>query len=489
MILSLTHPILCFFFYIFYLYLDGCIADNANQLWLRFPDGTLCNPQDKAACLQADIHGDKLFAVEHSIPHTWSLTLNGHLRLDGTSKCINSLPDSITFLVDCNDSNKTFAFGNRLDFTPVTTPSALMHIYNFSTLNPDNSLVYIYGEFAPKYDFRSQVILSSKLEQGADTTLFEIVTFESAGVQAECQFHHPTLPVVTNQARYLWHMFTSSGLVCDLPALQDSPQAYIPRVVINDETFYAATPLTVIKPRKVRHTLCQCMVMWQRSEFLLEYMKFYTDVHGVSLTIILAQDQATFDSLKWLRTLYNIELIHWPHLYSQVSMTSYCTLLAQQQCEWVAQWDIDEFMYLPNSARLLDHVKQLASNTHTLLLELHLVQMFAYETVLRTPSGGVLRNFQCKKDELLTDKSLLNANNAHPTYVNRVHYYFGKENTVQAKYGTGAHYGVQSWELFMLKFRDVNLGQLFDNSNLTVDQPNELYVTVESMSSCLFYII
>ncbi len=51
-------------------------------------------------------------------------------------------------------------------------------------------------------------------------------------------------------------------------------------------------------------------------------------------------------SLKWLQALYNIELILWSEMYTQVSMTSYCTLLAQQQCEWVAQWDVHEFLYL-----------------------------------------------------------------------------------------------------------------------------------------------
>ena len=91
---------------------------------------------------------------------------------------------------------------------------------------------------------------------------------------------------------------------------------------------------------------------------MLEYMKYYTDVHGFSHTIILAQDSETMASLKWLQALYNIELILWPEMYTQVSMTSYCTLLAQQQCEWVAQWGIDEFLYLPDNARLLDFVKR-----------------------------------------------------------------------------------------------------------------------------------
>jgi hypothetical protein len=151
-------------------------------------------------------------------------------------------------------------------------------------------------------------------------------------------------------------MFTSSGVVCDLPKLQDSPGTYTPRLVIDDEMYYAAKPLQVINTRKVQHKLCQCLVMWKRSEFMLEYMKYYTDVHSFSHTLILAEDNETMASLKWLQALYSIELILWP-MYTQVSMISYCTLLVQQQCEWMAQWDVDEFLYLPDNAQLLDLVK------------------------------------------------------------------------------------------------------------------------------------
>ncbi len=121
--------------------------------------------------------------------------------------------------------------------------------------------------------------------------------------------------------------------------------------------YYTAAPLQVINTHKIQHKLCQCLVMWKRSEFMLEYMKYYTDVHGFSHSIILAQDSETMASLKWLQALYSIVLILWPEMYTQVSMTSYCTLLAQKQCACVAQWDVDEFLYLPDNARLLDFVK------------------------------------------------------------------------------------------------------------------------------------
>ncbi len=138
---------------------------------------------------------------------------------------------------------------------------------------------------------------------------------------------------------------------------------------------------------------------------MLEYLKYYTDVHGSSRSIILAQDSETMASLKWLQALYNIELILWPHLYILMSRISYCALLAQQQCDW-AQWDVDEFLHLLDNARLVDYVQDTPSNTHSALFKLHFVQMFANETVLRTPSGGVLRNFQCGIDRMPNFKTL-----------------------------------------------------------------------------------
>jgi hypothetical protein len=71
--------------------------------------------------------------------------------------------------------------------------------------------------------------------------------------------------------------------------------------------------------------------------------------------------------------------------------------------------------------------------------------MLANETVLRTPVGGVLRNYRCSIDSLVSFKKLLKTQNAHKTYVNKVFYDLGKKNTVEVIPGTIAHYAIQSW--------------------------------------------
>ncbi len=54
------------------------------------------------------------------------------------------------------------------------------------------------------------------------------------------------------------------------------------------------------------------------------------------------------------------------------------------------------------------------------LFKLHFVLMFANETVLRTPSGGLLCDWRCNIDSMTSFKTLLKASNAHATYVNKV---------------------------------------------------------------------
>ena len=79
---------------------------------------------------------------------------------------------------------------------------------------------------------------------------------------------------------------------------------------------------------------------------------------------------------------------------------------------------------------------------------------------------------------MVSFKSLLKISNTHPTFTNNVHNYLGKSGTTEVIREAIAHYATQSWELFMLKHRDVNLGRLFDNSNLSIDKPSHLYVNV-----------
>jgi hypothetical protein len=143
-------------------------------------------------------------------------------------------------IINCEFTNSSFVFGNTLNFAPLVDLASIISIYSYSTVNPDSKLVYLYGKFELSRITQNQVILVLAPEELLDDYHFTITTFVTTQVQVECQFHHPTYPVVTNQARYMWRMFTSSGVVCDLPKLHHSPETYTPRLVIDDEMYYAA---------------------------------------------------------------------------------------------------------------------------------------------------------------------------------------------------------------------------------------------------------
>jgi hypothetical protein len=119
-------------------------------------------------------------------------------------------------------------FGNTLSFAPLVGLASIISIDNYSTVNPDSKLVYLYGKFELSRITQNQVVLMRAPEELLDDYCFTITTFVTAQVQVKCQFHHPTYPVVTNEARNMWRMFTSSGVVCDLPKLQNSPDTYTP---------------------------------------------------------------------------------------------------------------------------------------------------------------------------------------------------------------------------------------------------------------------
>ncbi len=78
------------------------------------------------------------------------------------------------------------------------------------------------------------------------------------------------------------------------------------------------------------------------------------------------------------------------------------------------------------------------------MLKLHFVQIFANETVLRTPVGGVLLNYRCSIDSMTSFKVLLKTQKAHATYVDKVHYCFGEKDTIEVMRGTNAHDAIQA---------------------------------------------
>ena len=65
-----------------------------------------------------------------------------------------------------------------------------------------------------------------------------------------------------------------------------------------------------------RWALCACVLMWYRSEFLLEWLLYHTAVHGLEKTFVYDNDNnPNVDDLRgavsWLSAYFNIEYVPW----------------------------------------------------------------------------------------------------------------------------------------------------------------------------------
>jgi hypothetical protein len=294
-----------------------------------------------------------------------------------------------------------------------------------SVINPINSLVYIYASVPRLYKPTRIAILAREQDDYVKSIALDVAGFDSFGISVTCEFHHKHRQALTNQARFFWQVHTVTGIVCDIPDFQDSPETYTPRLVINGEQYFANTALRVLQELPLKHTFCSCLMLWKRSEFMLEYLAYYTAVHGLAHTIVIVQDLETMEELEWLKAFFSLETHYWPHMYTQPSMMSYCSVLAQQKCEWVSQWDIDEFLHTDEDVRLTSALLRTPDSIHSIIVTLHFVQMFANETVTLTPPGGVLRNFKCSMSATISEKSILRLANMHPSFINKVHWFFG----------------------------------------------------------------
>jgi hypothetical protein len=155
----------------------------------------------------------------------WDTLRTGQLQLSGTNLCLGLLDSqssqSDTTAVPCSTTPfVTIAFGQpslELNFRPLGFDSmtAVLQpsIYNFSTLNPDTGLVYLFGKFNLRYNAQKHLSLMRDEEEMIHSYHFPTFTFATAQVHVACQLHHPRYPVVTNEARYFWRMFLSSGVV------------------------------------------------------------------------------------------------------------------------------------------------------------------------------------------------------------------------------------------------------------------------------------
>lgn len=106
-----------------------------------------------------------------------------------------------------------------------------------------------------------------------------------------------------------------------------------------------ATPATGRKP----HGLCACASIWHRAEFLEEWLRYYTAVHGLARTFLYDNGSVEDDLaavVQYLSAFFNMDYIWFPARRSQPAYMAHCLLRAAPVCEWVMFYDPDEYLTL-----------------------------------------------------------------------------------------------------------------------------------------------
>lgn len=95
-----------------------------------------------------------------------------------------------------------------------------------------------------------------------------------------------------------------------------------------------------------------------------------------------------------LQKAYNVSLFRWPWLVTQNAMLAHCTMLAQDQCEWVLGVDVDEYIVPmatePAWHSLRTYLQERPPNVGSIYME----STYGFKAVnltLETPIGGLVR--------------------------------------------------------------------------------------------------
>eukprot|EP00042_Codosiga_hollandica_P040955 m.359445 g.359445 ORF g.359445 m.359445 type:complete len:782 (+) comp55995_c0_seq3:35-2380(+) len=497
-------------------------CNSPDNSWWSLYGGKICLNRDRAQCLSAQQPSGSagqdslVLSISGSKPHQlWNITEEGKLQLVGANMCLRVAADpSATWksllrvdLAPCSQVTDRAVIIHRRHWTlhPLSKDDLQrVTIFNASTVSRETDSVYLFAsnglELGPLThealftDYAQLKRLRSINPRRMSLGWLPVQLFlrhKTGDMHCEFSDRKPNSPPLISNVRFLTNRITSVTIVCDLPkalrtvANNSLLESYTASLVIGEYVVPSNDSLQVLPPGlAVRHSLCVCLALWQRWSFLLEYLTYHTRLHGLAHTIIIAQDQETLLALPWLRTMFSIEAHYWPYLATQPGMVSYCSLLAKQQCEWVIQGDIDEFIFTEQGVSLLTILQSQPTNVFAISAERYAIQMFAHEKFLRNPVGGVIRNYLCRKGHQSSGKQIVRSDGLHETFANKVHVFAPANSSLQARKTvvTILHYAVQAWELYLLKYlRSADVGEGFNGikrDSIDIEHPEPEYLSL-----------
>lgn len=250
-----------------------------------------------------------------------------------------------------------------------------------------------------------------------------------------------------------------------------------------------------------KHTLCSCLLMWNRARFVMEWMRFHTQHHGLGKTFIIdnESDDELPEVVRWLQLYFEVEVIPFamgPN--SQNSAMIYCQMRAERECGWTLHTDVDEFLVPTRGVQppLAQHLADpgLAEDMGAAVLVMHSFYP-PYKTIFkRSPLSGVVMSYPCFiLDRPPNQKFLLRRGGASLTRYHIVHRTCLapglRDVFVSGRYRL-VHFRFQSWEIEMLRYRrrssGMNLVYRFIDENfagdaaakLDVDTPSETFLNI-----------
>jgi hypothetical protein len=302
---------------------------------------------------------------------------------------------------------------------------------NLQALPSDYVLVFA-KQFLYQQEFQGYHSLATQLQHGSCSASELLDLANSSQVnkfKLKCQYHsHSTLVAALEPIHV-----TQQIVTCPLPSshqhgltvsLANQEQRVLPALPLP-----TANNAVVLHSRTPQYKLCACLMLWYRAEFLHEWLRFYSAIHGVGKTFIY-DNNSTIDRLaetvSWLNTSFNLDYTWFPELHSQPAYTGHCLTRARAECEWVILFDIDEYASLSQAPR-----GQLAGFLDSLPPEVGLVKMImgtysaGYYPQLEQPAGSLVNNYQCRvlpvRNMLANIKSIVRSKAVHPSLYSTIH--------------------------------------------------------------------
>eukprot|EP00053_Salpingoeca_punica_P012947 m.116356 g.116356 ORF g.116356 m.116356 type:complete len:645 (+) comp16073_c0_seq1:81-2015(+) len=249
-------------------------------------------------------------------------------------------------------------------------------------------------------------------------------------------------------------------------------------------------PSPSLPPRggEPKHYLCSCLTMWQRADALMEWVRYHYHLMGVTKLFIYdneSHEDKLAEKVRWMQNGYDIDYIYWPEQRTQYAFKSHCMLAAQGVCEWLTTTDVDEFPFIMDpkipDGRLDTWLKTKPDNVGALSLSMQ--PIIDGGCHLKTPPGGVMKNYHCQPKTRMSKKHILRPLAIHPSLMTTVHdgcYKQGyKTEIVSEAKVVLKHYTLQSWQEVMKKYqRRAGPKSKWTFAEVAADKPSGFYMNM-----------